>query len=116
MGDRLKGKVAIVTGGGAGIGQATAILFAKEGAKVIVADIDEAAGTNTATQIRDQGGEVLAWLTDVSLETHAQAGLDQHPLELGRDRLGALTDHRVDRLGQGEPGRERSRHQLQGVG
>ena len=84
MGDRLKGRVAIVTGGGAGIGQATAILFAKEGAKVVVADIDEAAGALTATQIRDQGGEVIAWLTDVSLETHAQAVCEAAVRAFGR--------------------------------
>jgi NAD(P)-dependent dehydrogenase (short-subunit alcohol dehydrogenase family) len=84
MGDRLKGKVAIVTGGGAGIGQATAILFAKEGAKVVVADIDEAAGAATANQIRDEGGETIAWLTDVSLETHAQAVCEAAVKAFGR--------------------------------
>jgi NAD(P)-dependent dehydrogenase (short-subunit alcohol dehydrogenase family) len=84
MGDRLKGKVAIVTGGGAGIGQATAILFAEEGAKVVVADIDEAAGAATAAQVRDQGGQAMALLTDVSLESHAQAVCERAVKAFGR--------------------------------
>jgi hypothetical protein len=50
------------------------------------------------------------------LEADSQARLDQHALELRRDGLGALPDHRVDRLGQREPGRERPGHQLQRLG
>jgi len=52
--DRLKGKTAIVTGGAGGIGRAGAELFAGEGAKVIIADIDEQAGTRTAAEIGAQ--------------------------------------------------------------
>src|SRR5882672_3525275 len=84
MGDRLKGKVAIITGGGAGIGQGTAILFAEEGAKVVVADIDEAAGAATAARIRDQGGQAMAVRTDVSLESHAQAACEEAIKAFGR--------------------------------
>ena len=47
MANRLKGKVAIVTGAGSGIGRASAVLFAREGAKVVVADYDEKGGRGT---------------------------------------------------------------------
>ncbi len=68
MGERLKGKVAIVTGGAAGIGRATSVLFAREGAKVAVADLDEAAGAETVAEIKAQGGQTLFVATDISRE------------------------------------------------
>ena len=55
--DRVKGKVAIITGAGSGIGEASAILLAKEGAKVVVSDVNEASGNSVAQKIKDQGGE-----------------------------------------------------------
>lgn len=63
---RLKDKVVIVTGAGSGIGRATAILFAKEGAKIVVADWSEEGGKETAEEIKNQGGEVVFVKTDVS--------------------------------------------------
>lgn len=66
MPNKLKDKVAIVTGGGSGIGRATSILFAKEGAKVIVADISSEKGEETVKSIKDQGGESIFIKTDVS--------------------------------------------------
>ncbi len=64
---RLEGKVAIVTGGGSGMGQATAILFAKEGAKVVIACRNTAgSGEETASIIKKAGGEAIFIKTDVS--------------------------------------------------
>lgn len=65
---RLDSKVAIVTGAGSGIGQATAILFAKEGAKVVVADRNREWGEKTVTMIKEAGGEATFIQTDVSQE------------------------------------------------
>ena len=55
----LAGKSALVTGGGSGIGRSTALAFAREGASVLVCDIDEAQGTNTARLIEQGGGRAL---------------------------------------------------------
>lgn len=63
---RLKGKVAIVTGGAQGIGKAYVSGFSKEGAKVVVADIDLEAAKAIAEKVVDDGGETLAIRTDVS--------------------------------------------------
>jgi len=63
---RLKDKVAVITGGAKGIGKATAFLFAHEGAKVVIADLDKKEGERTAGEIKKREGEVLFISTDVS--------------------------------------------------
>ena len=63
---RLKGKVSIITGAGQGIGRATAIKFAKEGAKVAACDINVAAAEETAKLITDAGGESVHFRIDVT--------------------------------------------------
>jgi len=68
MTDRLRDKVAIVTGGAAGIGQATAQVFAEEGAKVVVADINEKAGSETVSEIESHGGRAIFIPTEISHE------------------------------------------------
>lgn len=71
--DRLKEKVAIVTGGGSGIGRATAIAFAKEGAKVVVADYKPEGGQETVKMIVDAGSHAEFSQTDVSKTDQVQA-------------------------------------------
>ena len=65
---RVKDKVALVTGAGAGIGKASAILLAQEGARVGVADFDGAAAETTARGIQQSGGEAISIPGDVSIE------------------------------------------------
>lgn len=62
---RLEGKIAVVTGAGSGIGRATAIMFAKEGAKVVCANRKEADGNETVAAIKAAGGEGIYVQTDV---------------------------------------------------
>jgi NAD(P)-dependent dehydrogenase (short-subunit alcohol dehydrogenase family) len=69
MGERVKGKVAIVTGSASGIGQATAELLAAEGASVVVADMNEEGAEKVAAKIRAGGGNAVAQPTDVSQES-----------------------------------------------
>jgi NAD(P)-dependent dehydrogenase (short-subunit alcohol dehydrogenase family) len=74
---RLEGKVTIITGGGSGMGRAAAELFAREGARVVVADYSEASGEATAAQVREAGGEATFVRADVSREDDAR-GMVQH--------------------------------------
>src|SRR6478752_7084104 len=63
---RLAGKVALITGAGVGIGRATALLFAREGASVAVVDINEATAQETTGLIEKAGGKAAAIQADVS--------------------------------------------------
>jgi NAD(P)-dependent dehydrogenase (short-subunit alcohol dehydrogenase family) len=70
MPGRVEGKVALVTGGASGIGRATALTFAREGAKLIIADLNEDGGHQTVHMITEQGGDATFVHVDV---TQAQA-------------------------------------------
>ena len=74
---RLEGKVAIVTGGGAGIGKAIALRLAEEGADVVIADVDESAARATAGQIEALGGRGEAARTDVTRKSEIEALVDR---------------------------------------
>ncbi len=63
---QLENKIALVTGGGSGIGRAVALSYSKEGAKVVVSDIDETGGELTVSQIRKNSGEAVFIRADVS--------------------------------------------------
>lgn len=73
---RLEGKVAIVTGGGAGIGRATVELFAREGAKVVIVEYNRDSGQAALEAVKAAGGEAIFLPTDVSDETQMQAVVD----------------------------------------
>ena len=70
---RLDGKVALVTGGSSGIGQATAQIFAREGAKVVVADVLVEGGEETVRLIKAAGGDAIFVKTDVSRPAEVEA-------------------------------------------
>jgi len=73
---RLEGKVAIITGGGSGIGRETAKLFSREGAKVVVADYKADAGMETVRIIKDAGGDALFVEVDVSQSEQVKLMVD----------------------------------------
>ena len=81
----LENKVAVITGAGSGVGRATALLFAKEGAKIVVADIVVEGGEETVRQIKEYGREAIFEKVDVS-----QAGDAQKMVKAAVDNYGKL--------------------------
>jgi NAD(P)-dependent dehydrogenase (short-subunit alcohol dehydrogenase family) len=82
---RLKDKAALITGAGNGIGREAALLFASEGARVVAADVDEAAAKDTVAQIQKDGGEAVAVRADVS-----QAAECERMVAAAEQRFGRL--------------------------
>jgi NAD(P)-dependent dehydrogenase (short-subunit alcohol dehydrogenase family) len=81
---RLADKVTIITGAGGGMGRVAASMFAAEGAKVVVAEYDEAAGRETVELIRGAGGEATFVKVDVSSDADARAMVDHAVATYGR--------------------------------
>jgi NAD(P)-dependent dehydrogenase (short-subunit alcohol dehydrogenase family) len=73
----MQNRVAIVTGGGSGIGRATALALVREGARVVVADVSETDGENVVKDIKQSGGEAFFVRTDVSQSADVQALVDR---------------------------------------
>ena len=84
MGSNLQGKVTIVTGAASGIGRGAAIVFAANGAKVVVADINEEGGKKTVEEIRSRGGTAIWVRTDVSSAADAKNCVAKAVGEFGR--------------------------------
>jgi len=89
---RLSGKISIVTGAAHGIGKAIAELFAEEGAWVLVADFDDAAGEATADAIRSSGGQALFQHVDVGEEKQVAAAV-RHVAEMNGGRIDVLCNN-----------------------
>lgn len=81
---RLKNKVAIVTGGGTGIGEAIVLRYAREGARVAIADIDPVAGRHAEREVLKTGGEAMFVETDVSSEKNVKSMVQAATRTFGR--------------------------------
>ena len=104
---RLKDKVALITGAGGGIGRATALRFAQEGAAVVVSDMDEAGANETVRHIADGGGKAIAVVGSVAERTDAQKMVDAATGQFGRldilvNNAGITRDALTVRLKDGE--------------
>jgi NAD(P)-dependent dehydrogenase (short-subunit alcohol dehydrogenase family) len=85
MPGRLKNKIALITGAGMGMGREASVLFAEEGARVVVCDLNGAAAAETVDLVQKAGGEALAVVGDVAVEAEVR-----RMVEDGTRRFGAL--------------------------
>jgi NAD(P)-dependent dehydrogenase (short-subunit alcohol dehydrogenase family) len=98
--DRLKGKVACITGAGSGIGRASALRFASEGAKVLVTDLRNDTAQAVAAEIEAAGGTAQALAVDVGAEDQLRAMIERTLSSFGR--IDILFNNAVDTSGKGK--------------
>jgi NAD(P)-dependent dehydrogenase (short-subunit alcohol dehydrogenase family) len=100
----LDGKIALVTGGGNGIGREAALAFAREGARVAVADFEAEAARNTVSLINGNGGQAISLTGDVTVAAQVKAMLDGAIAAYGRldcaFNNAGIAGHQVDATGQ----------------
>jgi len=84
MPGRVEGKVALITGGASGIGRATALAFAREGAQLIIADMQEDGGQQTVHMITENGGEATFVQVDVTSASAVEALISKAVETYGR--------------------------------
>src|SRR5262245_42395660 len=82
---RLQDKVALITGAGSGIGRESALLFAREGASIVVADVNDAAGAAVVAELKAAGGQAVYVHADVSQATDAEG-----MIRAAEERFGVL--------------------------
>ena len=100
---RLQNKVAVITGAGQGIGRATALLFAAQGARVVAADILPESCEETAAQIRESGGQALPFPMDVTSQEEvknlmAAAQEEYGSLDILVNNAGVTRDARLEKM------------------
>ena len=81
---RLENKVALITGAGSGIGRESALLFAKEGARIVVVDVNDSAGEAVVAEVREAGGEATYAHADVSKSAEAEGMIRTAEESFGR--------------------------------
>jgi len=81
---RIDKKVAVITGAASGVGRATAIRFVKEGAAVVLVDVNQRGGKEAASECRQSGGRAIFRKADVSIEEQVKAAIDSAVEEFGR--------------------------------
>src|SRR6201993_3885853 len=81
---RLDGKVAVITGAASGMGRATAVRFAGEGAAVVIADLNDEGGAAAVRECKENGGRAVFQKTDVTSEAGVKAMVERAVKEFGR--------------------------------
>jgi NAD(P)-dependent dehydrogenase (short-subunit alcohol dehydrogenase family) len=104
----LSGKVALITGAGSGIGESTALLFAKEGAKLVLTDVNEENGNKLVEKIRQSGGEAIFLKADVSVPGDSEKSVQEAISQFGK------LDIAVNNAGIGGPQAPVGEYEIEG--